>query len=113
MQEAYCEVLSKYKVELSKPFDEARTFLSKIERQLSNLCKDASSPSTNTCGGNEQSGKGYFFMFVFVFWACLTGLIHLVIGVFSFYDACKLYKREIYICILYHVKTYLIIFSLH
>lgn len=38
--ESYCEVLYKYKEELSKPFDEAKTFLSSIESQLSNLCKD-------------------------------------------------------------------------
>ncbi|MBA0554861.1 hypothetical protein Golob_013938, partial [Gossypium lobatum] len=39
--ESYCEVLHKYKEELSKPFDEATTFLSNIESQLSNLCKGA------------------------------------------------------------------------
>ncbi|GLT88418.1 hypothetical protein SLE2022_064450 [Rubroshorea leprosula] len=37
--ESYCEVLRRYKEELSKPFDEATTFLSNIESQLSNLCK--------------------------------------------------------------------------
>lgn len=37
--ESYCEVLHKYKEELSRPFDEATTFLSNIESQLSNLCK--------------------------------------------------------------------------
>ncbi|XP_022743023.1 homeobox protein knotted-1-like 1 isoform X1 [Durio zibethinus] len=39
--ESYCEVLHTYKEELSKPFDEATTFLSNIESQLSNLCKGA------------------------------------------------------------------------
>ncbi|KAK6233277.1 hypothetical protein SCA6_003350 [Theobroma cacao] len=39
--ESYCEVLHRYKEELSKPFDEATTFLSNIESQLSNLCKGA------------------------------------------------------------------------
>ncbi|XP_068661953.1 homeobox protein knotted-1-like 1 isoform X2 [Aristolochia californica] len=51
--DSYCEVLLKYKEELSKPFDEARIFLRNIETQLTNLCKGAS-PSTTT--GNEQSG---------------------------------------------------------
>ncbi|EEF49963.1 homeobox protein knotted-1-like 1 [Ricinus communis] len=37
--ESYCEVLHRYKEELSKPFDEATTFFSDIESQLSNLCK--------------------------------------------------------------------------
>ncbi|KAG5244697.1 homeobox protein [Salix suchowensis] len=37
--ESYCEVLHRYKDELSKPFDEAATFLSSIESQLSSLCK--------------------------------------------------------------------------
>lgn len=37
--ESYCEALHRYKEELSKPFDEATTFLSSIELQLSNLCK--------------------------------------------------------------------------
>jgi hypothetical protein len=38
-KESYCEVLHRYKEELSKPFDEATTFLSSIESQLSSLCK--------------------------------------------------------------------------
>ncbi|KAG6646752.1 hypothetical protein I3843_07G029500 [Carya illinoinensis] len=37
--EAYCKTLYRYKEELSKPFDEATTFLSGIESQLNNLCK--------------------------------------------------------------------------
>ncbi|CAK7340541.1 unnamed protein product [Dovyalis caffra] len=37
--ESYCEVLHRYKEELSKPFDEATTFLNSIESQLSSLCK--------------------------------------------------------------------------
>lgn len=39
LKESYCEALHRYKEELSKPFDEATTFLSSIELQLSNLCK--------------------------------------------------------------------------
>ncbi|CAJ1977847.1 unnamed protein product [Sphenostylis stenocarpa] len=37
--ESYCEVLHRYKQELSKPFNEATLFLCSIESQLSNLCK--------------------------------------------------------------------------
>ncbi|CAN6446209.1 unnamed protein product [Victoria cruziana] len=36
--ETYFEILVKYKSDLTKPFDEATTFLNKIERQLRNLC---------------------------------------------------------------------------
>ncbi|XP_022745698.1 homeobox protein knotted-1-like 1 [Durio zibethinus] len=39
--ESYCEVLHRFKEELSKPFDEAITFLSNVKSQLSNLCKGA------------------------------------------------------------------------
>ncbi|CAL5349862.1 unnamed protein product [Camellia sinensis] len=37
--ETFCDVLVKYKSDLSRPFDEATTFLNKIEIQLGNLCK--------------------------------------------------------------------------
>ncbi|KAF5450269.1 hypothetical protein F2P56_030635 [Juglans regia] len=40
--ETYCDMLVKYKSDLSRPFDEATTFLNKIEMQLSNLCTGAS-----------------------------------------------------------------------
>ncbi|CAL5341073.1 unnamed protein product [Camellia sinensis] len=46
--ESYCEVLHRYKQELSKPFDEATTFLSDIELQLSNLCKETLTTTTTT-----------------------------------------------------------------
>lgn len=38
----YCDILLKYKLDLSKPFDEATTFLSNIETQLNNLCNGVS-----------------------------------------------------------------------
>ncbi|GER49455.1 homeobox protein knotted-1 [Striga asiatica] len=43
--ESYCEALQKYKEEVSKPFDEATNFLSKIQSQLTDLCKQTL-PST-------------------------------------------------------------------
>lgn len=53
MQEAYCGALVRYKEELSKPFDEAASFLSSIETQLSNLCSsstsDAAPCTTSAC----------------------------------------------------------------
>lgn len=39
--ETYCDMLVKYKSDLARPFDEATTFLNKIETQLSNLCTGA------------------------------------------------------------------------
>ncbi|XP_010259300.1 PREDICTED: homeobox protein knotted-1-like 1 isoform X2 [Nelumbo nucifera] len=48
--ESYCEVLRRYKQELSKPFDEATSFLSNIETQLSNLCNVTSTATTTTSG---------------------------------------------------------------
>ncbi|KAK4786611.1 hypothetical protein SAY86_010444 [Trapa natans] len=38
--ESYCEVLHRYKEELSRPFDEASIFLRDIQSQLSSLCWD-------------------------------------------------------------------------
>ncbi|GAA0167809.1 hypothetical protein Leryth_002281 [Lithospermum erythrorhizon] len=46
--ETYCEILRKYKAEMSRPFDEATSFLSKIEAQLGNLCKGTTNLSYNT-----------------------------------------------------------------
>ncbi|GMJ13213.1 KNOTTED1-like homeobox gene 6 [Hibiscus trionum] len=40
--ETYCDVLVKFKSDLSRPFDEATTFLNKVEMQLRNLCTGAS-----------------------------------------------------------------------
>ncbi|KAL3835587.1 hypothetical protein ACJIZ3_010323 [Penstemon smallii] len=37
--ETYYEILVKYKSDLSRPFDEATSFLNNIETQLGNLCK--------------------------------------------------------------------------
>ncbi|KAI3452705.1 hypothetical protein Pfo_009369 [Paulownia fortunei] len=37
--ETYCDILVKYKTDLSRPFHEATSFLNKIETQLGNLCK--------------------------------------------------------------------------
>ncbi|ESQ34442.1 hypothetical protein EUTSA_v10008711mg [Eutrema salsugineum] len=36
--ETYCDILVKYKSDLARPFDEATSFLNKIEMQLRNLC---------------------------------------------------------------------------
>ncbi|CAH9107487.1 unnamed protein product [Cuscuta epithymum] len=43
--ETYCDILVKYKSDLSRPFHEATNFLNNIESQLSNICK-AQPPST-------------------------------------------------------------------
>jgi hypothetical protein len=46
-------MLVKYKSDLTHPFDEATTFLNKIETQLSHLCTGASVPTAS----------GLFFFF--------------------------------------------------
>lgn len=42
-QETYCDMLVKYKSDLTRPFDEATTFLNKMETQLSDLCSTGAS----------------------------------------------------------------------
>lgn len=44
--EAYCEMLTKYEQELSKPFKEAMLFLSRIDAQFKSLSLGSSSPLT-------------------------------------------------------------------
>ncbi|RWW67622.1 hypothetical protein BHE74_00024924 [Ensete ventricosum] len=56
-QESYCLALVRYKEDLSKPFDEAASFLNDIEMQLNNLCKACSSAATTAATGNSPSGK--------------------------------------------------------
>ncbi|CAN7034658.1 unnamed protein product [Brassica rapa subsp. trilocularis] len=67
--ETYCEILVKYKSDLARPFDEATTFLNKIEMQLRNLCTGvesarglsedgAVSSDEELSGGDEISQDG-------------------------------------------------------
>ncbi|XP_010251169.1 PREDICTED: homeobox protein knotted-1-like 6 isoform X2 [Nelumbo nucifera] len=49
--ETYCDMLVKYKTDLSRPFDEATTFLTEIQMQLRNLCKG---PSRNEAAGSSE-----------------------------------------------------------
>ncbi|KAI4349896.1 hypothetical protein L6164_010439 [Bauhinia variegata] len=45
--ESYCGVLYRYKEELSKPFNEATTFLNNIQSELSNLCQGTLTKSSD------------------------------------------------------------------
>ncbi|XP_043723856.1 homeobox protein knotted-1-like 6 [Telopea speciosissima] len=58
--EIYCDMLVKYKSDLAKPFDEATSFLNKIEMQLSNLCKGSSlnSISDEAAGSSDDDFSG-------------------------------------------------------
>ncbi|XVE63125.1 hypothetical protein DITRI_Ditri06bG0174800 [Diplodiscus trichospermus] len=61
--ESYCEILHRFREELSKPFDEATTFLSNIESQLSDLCKGAPTKtldyrSDEAAGTSEEEFSG-------------------------------------------------------
>uniref|UniRef100_A0A1D1XVC7 Homeobox protein knotted-1-like 2 n=1 Tax=Anthurium amnicola TaxID=1678845 RepID=A0A1D1XVC7_9ARAE len=50
----YCDVLVKYKSDIARPFDEATTFLSSIEVQLSNLCKGSCLASDEVARSSEE-----------------------------------------------------------
>ncbi|KAL6190405.1 hypothetical protein ACLB2K_036803 [Fragaria x ananassa] len=54
--ETYCDMLVKYKSDLARPFDEATTFLNKIETQLSNLCIRTLSDEGAVSSEEEFSG---------------------------------------------------------
>ncbi|XP_039034882.1 homeobox protein knotted-1-like 6 isoform X1 [Hibiscus syriacus] len=59
--ETYCDMLLKFKSDLSRPFDEATTFLNKIEIQLRNLCTGSSIRGPSDEGGessDEDVGGG-------------------------------------------------------
>nr|AXL67959.1 homeobox protein shoot meristemless [Viola albida]AXL67960.1 homeobox protein shoot meristemless [Viola albida var. takahashii]AXL67961.1 homeobox protein shoot meristemless [Viola chaerophylloides] len=53
--EAYCEMLTKYEQELSKPFKEAMLFLQRAESQFKSLT--VSSPSSACCDTNDTNGS--------------------------------------------------------
>ncbi|KAJ1417178.1 hypothetical protein SESBI_16872 [Sesbania bispinosa] len=52
--ESYCQVLHRYKEELSKPFNEASLFLANMESQLSNLCKGTLTKSSDNNFSDEE-----------------------------------------------------------
>ncbi|GMI90187.1 KNOTTED1-like homeobox gene 6 [Hibiscus trionum] len=55
--ETYCDVLGKYKSDISRPFDEAATFLNKIEMQLRNLCTGPSDDGGESWDGDVSGGE--------------------------------------------------------
>ncbi|KAM7478461.1 hypothetical protein LguiA_026674 [Lonicera macranthoides] len=57
--ESYCEILHRYKEEVSKTFDEATAFLTGVESQLNNLCKETMRSSTASLisSGNYHSDE--------------------------------------------------------
>ncbi|KAF3437000.1 hypothetical protein FNV43_RR19753 [Rhamnella rubrinervis] len=59
--ETYCDILVKFKSDLSRPFDEATTFLNKIQTQLNTLCTATASRSyvsDETGGSSEEELSG-------------------------------------------------------
>ncbi|EPS59729.1 hypothetical protein M569_15077 [Genlisea aurea] len=61
--ESYHEILVKLKIDLTRPFDEATSFLNKIEAQLGNLCKEesrltAASSDEDTSVGDQGGESG-------------------------------------------------------
>ncbi|XP_016202429.1 homeobox protein knotted-1-like 6 isoform X1 [Arachis ipaensis] len=59
VMETYCELLVKYKSDLARPFDEATSFLNKIEMQLSNLCCNGASVPTLSDDGAVSSEEDF------------------------------------------------------
>ncbi|CAN6336202.1 unnamed protein product [Urochloa humidicola] len=55
--EAYCGVLERYKEELSRPFDEAASFLSSVRTQLSTLCGGAAASLSGNCNSSPSSHR--------------------------------------------------------
>ncbi|KAK9139188.1 hypothetical protein Scep_008869 [Stephania cephalantha] len=53
--ESYCKVLTRLKEEVSRPFEEATTFLTNMERQLTDLCKGVVVSATNN--SDEAAGS--------------------------------------------------------
>ncbi|QHO59297.1 Homeobox protein knotted-1-like [Arachis hypogaea] len=59
-KETYCDMLVKYKCDLTRPFEEASSFLNKIETQLSNLCcTGASAPASLSDDDGGASSEEY------------------------------------------------------
>ncbi|KAK8914505.1 Homeobox protein knotted-1-like 1 [Platanthera zijinensis] len=54
--DSYCRVLAWYKEELSKPFDEASSFLSSIETQFRSLCKPSAAPAISSSSAASSPG---------------------------------------------------------
>ncbi|KAL9423879.1 hypothetical protein AB3S75_035884 [Citrus x aurantiifolia] len=57
--ETYCDMLAKYKSDLARPFDEATTFLNKVELQLRNLCTTTASVRSLSEDGAASSDEEY------------------------------------------------------
>ncbi|CAH8337405.1 unnamed protein product [Eruca vesicaria subsp. sativa] len=55
--ETYCDILVKYKSDLARPFDEATTFLNKIETQLQDLCTGPASARGHSDDGAVSSDE--------------------------------------------------------
>ncbi|KAJ8451622.1 hypothetical protein Cgig2_018256 [Carnegiea gigantea] len=58
--DTYCEVLDQYKFDLSRPFDEAKTFLSEIETKLRDLCNGdfvTTSSEEGAVSSDEECGE--------------------------------------------------------
>ncbi|KDP31074.1 hypothetical protein JCGZ_11450 [Jatropha curcas] len=58
--ETYCDILVKYKSDLSRPFNEATTFLNDVEAQLNTLCNTSSRThvSDEAAGSSDEDVSG-------------------------------------------------------
>ncbi|XP_054805393.1 homeobox protein knotted-1-like 6 isoform X2 [Prosopis cineraria] len=55
--ETYCDILVRYKSDLSKPFDEATVFLNDMEMQLNSLCNGHSRSNIDGSGSSEDDSR--------------------------------------------------------
>ena len=56
--ETFCQVLHRYKEELSRPFNEATLFLGDMESQLSNLCNGTLTKSSDNNNRSDEVASG-------------------------------------------------------
>ncbi|KAF4348584.1 hypothetical protein F8388_008787 [Cannabis sativa] len=56
--ESYCDILVKYKSDLSRPFDEATSFLNEMQAQLNSLSCSTSTTTTSTSYVSDAEGGG-------------------------------------------------------
>lgn len=56
--ETYCDILVKYKSDLSRPFDEATMFLNNIETQLGNLCSSKDEGEREGIASSDEEYSG-------------------------------------------------------
>lgn len=79
VEETYCDVLMKYKCDLSRPFDEATAFLNDVQLQLSHLSYSPASVPT-------LSGQ-YIYIYFFLI------KVYIYIYIYIYFFCCIIYSE--------------------